>query len=147
MAEPKSAKPAKSTKAAKPPQAPAPATGGLFETAQPEVAAAPAEAPVAKPETPVLAPVEPAAPAPAPAPVASTSAEEAPAKAAAKPRKAAAKPGPKADAETPDPATVQKMIEEAAYYLAEKRNFEPGFEQEDWETAKASVLAQLGQGE
>ena len=35
------------------------------------------------------------------------------------------------------------MIEEAAYYLAEKRNFQPGFEQEDWATATADVMARL----
>ncbi|ESQ13542.1 MAG: hypothetical protein N838_14760 [Thiohalocapsa sp. PB-PSB1] len=32
-----------------------------------------------------------------------------------------------------------KMIQEAAYYRAEKRHFEPGHEQEDWEAATAEV--------
>jgi len=32
------------------------------------------------------------------------------------------------------------MIEEAAYYLAEKRGFEPGHELEDWLQAEAQIL-------
>lgn len=35
------------------------------------------------------------------------------------------------------------MVAEAAYYLAEKRNFAPGFEEEDWAAAKAQIMAQL----
>ncbi len=38
------------------------------------------------------------------------------------------------------------MVAEAAYYLAEKRNFQPGHEQEDWATAAAEVMAKLGLG-
>ncbi len=33
----------------------------------------------------------------------------------------------------------QKMIADAAYYRAEKRNFAPGHEQEDWDAAVAEV--------
>jgi len=32
------------------------------------------------------------------------------------------------------------MIEEAAYYLAEKRGFAPGHELEDWLQAKAQII-------
>jgi hypothetical protein len=39
------------------------------------------------------------------------------------------------------------MIAEAAYYLAEKRNFQPGFEEEDWATATAGVLEKLRGGD
>ncbi len=46
-------------------------------------------------------------------------------------------------AEMPDPQETYRMIAEAAYYLAEKRNFAPGWEQEDWETARKEVMAQL----
>jgi hypothetical protein len=53
---------------------------------------------------------------------------------------------PEAAAE-PDQAAIYRMIQEAAYYLAEKRNFAPGFEQEDWETAKAQVMERLGKGD
>jgi hypothetical protein len=35
------------------------------------------------------------------------------------------------------------MIAEAAYYLAEKRNFAPGFEVEDWAAATAEVMARV----
>jgi len=43
----------------------------------------------------------------------------------------------------PDAKEVYRMTAEAAYYLAEKRNFAPGHEQEDWEAARAEVMAQL----
>ena len=45
-----------------------------------------------------------------------------------------------------DQAEVEKMIAEAAYYLAAKRNFEPGWEHEDWLSAKAAVMAELERG-
>ena len=35
---------------------------------------------------------------------------------------------------------TRSMIEEAAYYLAEKRGFEPGHELEDWLQAEAQIL-------
>lgn len=41
---------------------------------------------------------------------------------------------------------IKRMIEEAAYYLAEKRNFEAGWEAEDWATAEAEVMARLQAG-
>lgn len=44
-------------------------------------------------------------------------------------------------------AEIKHMIEEAAYYLAERRNFAPGHEQEDWAAATAEVLAKLRSGE
>ncbi|HYE33890.1 DUF2934 domain-containing protein [Methylocaldum sp.] len=46
-------------------------------------------------------------------------------------------------AQRPNQETVDRMVAEAAYYLAEKRNFAPGFEEEDWLAAKAQILAQL----
>jgi hypothetical protein len=35
------------------------------------------------------------------------------------------------------------MIEEAAYYRAEKRGFEPGYEQEDWAQSEKEIDAML----
>ncbi len=46
----------------------------------------------------------------------------------------------------PDQTQLEKMVAEAAYYLAEKRNFEPGWEHEDWLSAKAAVMAELERG-
>jgi hypothetical protein len=43
----------------------------------------------------------------------------------------------------PSQETINQMVEEAAYYLAEQRNFAPGFEGEDWLTAKRQIMAQL----
>ena len=43
---------------------------------------------------------------------------------------------------TPTPAERQEMIAQAAYYRAEKRNFEPGHELEDWFEAEAELEAQ-----
>ncbi|MBY0578976.1 MAG: DUF2934 domain-containing protein [Burkholderiales bacterium] len=37
---------------------------------------------------------------------------------------------------------IRSMIEEAAYYLAEKRGFASGHELEDWLKAKAQILKQ-----
>ena len=37
----------------------------------------------------------------------------------------------------------QEMIAEAAYYKAEKREFVPGFEQEDWFEAENEILSML----
>jgi hypothetical protein len=36
------------------------------------------------------------------------------------------------------------MIQEAAYYKAEARNFAPGFEAQDWADAEREVDAMLG---
>jgi len=148
MAESKSAKPAKSSKptgGAK--AAPLAVPTGLLDTATPTTTAA---APVQEPEVPAASPVEPEMP---PTAVADPAAPqpESPAAKAAKSRKTTVKPTKEPVEEDPaapprpGPEAIQKMIEEAAYYLAEKRNFEPGFEQEDWEAAKAAVMAQLGQ--
>jgi hypothetical protein len=38
----------------------------------------------------------------------------------------------------------EQMIAQAAYYRAQKRNFEPGRELEDWLEAEAELNAQLG---
>jgi Protein of unknown function (DUF2934) len=35
---------------------------------------------------------------------------------------------------------TRSMIEEAAYYLAEKRGFAPGHELDDWLKAKAQIM-------
>jgi Protein of unknown function (DUF2934) len=43
----------------------------------------------------------------------------------------------------PNEAELRRMIEEAAYYRAEKRGFAPGLETEDWCDAEAEVLARV----
>lgn len=42
-----------------------------------------------------------------------------------------------------NPEQLQQAIAVAAYYLAERRNFEPGHEMEDWLNAEAQVLAEI----
>ncbi len=42
-------------------------------------------------------------------------------------------------------AERQRMISEAAYYLAEQRGFSPGDEMEDWLQAESQVNASLTQ--
>lgn len=42
-----------------------------------------------------------------------------------------------------DQAEIDRMIAEAAYYLAEKRDFQPGHEAEDWAIATEQVMASL----
>jgi len=37
------------------------------------------------------------------------------------------------------PEARSRMIAEAAYYMAERRGFEPGYEFEDWLAAEAEV--------
>lgn len=106
--------------------------------------------------TPAAAP-KPAAAAPAPKPAASAPPAKAAAKKtttivlnvddapAAKPRKTAApkaKPAP-SQSNLPDQSVIDKMVAEAAYYLAEKRNFATGFEEEDWLKAKEQIMSQL----
>ena len=68
----------------------------------------------------------------------------------ARPTPSPAKPG--AAAATGKPATVParigpaerlRMIEEAAYYRAEKRGFEPGWEQRDWAESEKEIDAML----
>jgi len=41
-------------------------------------------------------------------------------------------------------AELHYLVAVAAYYLAERRNFEPGHELEDWLAAEAEVLAEVG---
>lgn len=43
----------------------------------------------------------------------------------------------------PSQDVINQMVEEAAYYLAEKRNFAPGFEEQDWLAAKPQIERQL----
>jgi hypothetical protein len=43
------------------------------------------------------------------------------------------------------PEERYRMIADAAYYRAERRNFEPGHEHEDWLAAEAEVEELLGQ--
>jgi hypothetical protein len=45
------------------------------------------------------------------------------------------------------PEERYRMIEEAAYYRAEKRGFAPGHEEEDWAAAVAEIDAMLGRGD
>lgn len=42
-----------------------------------------------------------------------------------------------------NPSDLQQMIAEAAYYRAERRNFEPGYELQDWLEAEQTVAANL----
>jgi hypothetical protein len=39
---------------------------------------------------------------------------------------------------------IRKLIEEAAYYRAKQRNFEPGHELEDWIQAESEVMVRIG---
>ena len=43
----------------------------------------------------------------------------------------------------PGPSQWHTMIEEAAYYRAEKRHFEPGHELDDWLQAEAEICSLL----
>ena len=43
----------------------------------------------------------------------------------------------------PSQDMIDKMIEEAAYFLAEKRHFAPGFEEQDWLEAKQQIMTQI----
>ena len=58
----------------------------------------------------------------------------------AKPRKPAAPASARADA---SPEEIRQLIEQAAYYKAKDRNFEPGHELEDWIAAEAEVRSRL----
>jgi hypothetical protein len=44
-----------------------------------------------------------------------------------------------------DPEARRRMIEERAYYLAQQRDFTPGYEMEDWLAAEREVDKGLGQ--
>jgi len=43
----------------------------------------------------------------------------------------------------PSESELRRMIEEAAYYRAEKRGFTPGLETEDWCDAEREVLTRV----
>ena len=43
----------------------------------------------------------------------------------------------------PNQDTIESMVAEAAYYLAEKRHFAAGYEEEDWVAARDQIVAQL----
>ena len=45
---------------------------------------------------------------------------------------------------TPADDALQAWIAEAAYYKAEKRNFEPGLENQDWQEAENEILSNFG---
>ena len=42
-----------------------------------------------------------------------------------------------------NPEQLHQTIAVTAYYLAERRNFEPGHEMEDWLNAEAEILAEM----
>jgi hypothetical protein len=123
-----------------------PSTGKTVAKApEPIAKVEPASAPVvaaAKPAEPVkAAPAIPATTETKPAAARAPAAKKA--TTAAKP-KAAAK---KAKSALPDQGAIDHMIQEAAYYLAEKRNFAPGYEEEDWLAAQAEILAKVKNAE
>jgi hypothetical protein len=41
------------------------------------------------------------------------------------------------------PEQLHQTIAVTAYYLAERRNFEPGHEMEDWLNAEAQILTEM----
>lgn len=43
----------------------------------------------------------------------------------------------------PEQEVIDRMVAEAAYYLAEKRSFAAGFEEQDWLAAKEQIMSQL----
>jgi hypothetical protein len=45
-----------------------------------------------------------------------------------------------------EPEDMRKQIEEAAYYRAKQRGFEPGHELEDWVQAESEVMQRSGSG-
>jgi hypothetical protein len=53
-----------------------------------------------------------------------------------------AQSGPSVGALTISPEALHRLIAVAAYYRAERRGFEPGWELEDWLKAEAEVLAE-----
>jgi Protein of unknown function (DUF2934) len=67
------------------------------------------------------------------------------------PKTAAPKPPPpvrKASSEKPSPPVsgedLQRLVAEAAYYRAQRRGFEPGYELQDWVEAEAEVKRLIG---
>jgi hypothetical protein len=60
------------------------------------------------------------------------------------PRKKIAPKAPKAaPPQMPDQGVIDAMVAEAAYYLAEKRCFAPGYQEQDWQAAREQIEAQL----
>ena len=67
-------------------------------------------------------------------------------------RKTLRKPAPKTGSKTVSndmparqaPEDMRKQIEEAAYYRAKQRGFEPGHELEDWVQAESEVMRRNG---
>jgi hypothetical protein len=49
-------------------------------------------------------------------------------------------------AREPSARELYEMVAQAAYYRAEKRGFQPGFEADDWTEAEAEVKQRLGNG-
>jgi hypothetical protein len=47
----------------------------------------------------------------------------------------------------PTPEELQRLIAEAAYYRAQRRGFEPGYEIEDWLAAEAETRERLDRQE
>ena len=56
---------------------------------------------------------------------------------------AAPSPQPQPQPRAPTPVEIYEMIAEAAYYRAQKRDFAPGLEAEDWREAEAEVMERL----
>jgi hypothetical protein len=75
--------------------------------------------------------------------IASASAKKPAARAASPraPRKATAQAA--AVPQMPDQGTIDRMVAEAAYYLAERRAFAPGYEDQDWQAAREQIEAEL----
>ncbi len=65
-------------------------------------------------------------------------------KSAGAPRKAAPKTDAPAAPRAVDPLERRRLIEEAAYFRAERRGFTAGAEEQDWLEAEAEVDARLG---
>jgi len=121
-------KPAEPVKAGAPAPAPAPAVAKAAPAEAPKPAAAekaPAKARPKKAATTIVLSVNGAAPAKT-------------RKAAPLKTKAAA-----SQSNLPEQSVIDKMVAEAAYYLAEKRNFAAGFEEEDWLKAKEQIMSKL----
>jgi hypothetical protein len=59
-------------------------------------------------------------------------------------RRAAAAPKPAAPGRARSPVEREEMVRTAAYFRAERRGFEPGYEWEDWLAAEAEVKARAG---
>jgi len=63
----------------------------------------------------------------------------------ATPKKKASSAGkPKGGTSKPSAQEIRRMIEVAAYYKAERRNFAPGFEDLDWLEAEKEISRIVG---